>query len=106
MPAKPAEKIECVNPNTGGKMNIDAKTYELFSKAIYHVLKENKQGLTYTELVDAIKKWFKGNKTAFRRSVEWYAVTVKHDMVANRIIETVSDKGKKLNKLPDRKRSK
>jgi hypothetical protein len=106
MTSKPAEKIECVNPNTGGKMNIDAKIYELFSKAIYHVLKENREGTTYTELVNGIKKRFKENKTAFRGSVEWYAVTVKNDMVANGIIETLSDKDKKLNKLTDRKRSK
>jgi hypothetical protein len=106
MPAKSLEKIACVNPNTGGKMNIDAKTYELFSKAMYHVLKENRQGITYTELVNGIKKYFKENKSGFRGSVEWYAVTVKHDMVANGIIETLSDKGKKLNKLTDRKRSK
>lgn len=106
MPAKSPEKIACVNPNAGGKMNIDAKTYELFSKAIYHVLKENRQGITYTELVNGIKKYFKENKSGFRESVEWYAVTVKHDMVANGIIETLSDKGKNLNKLTDRKRSK
>jgi len=52
MPAKSPEKIACVNPNAGGKMNIDAKTYELFSKAIYHVLKENRQGITY-----GTRKW-------------------------------------------------
>ena len=52
MRAKSPEKIACINPNTAGKMNIDAKTYELFSKAIYHVLKENRQGITY-----GTRKW-------------------------------------------------
>ncbi len=34
------QKVECLNPNTGGKMNIDKGTYDLFSKAIYHTLKK------------------------------------------------------------------
>jgi hypothetical protein len=99
MPAKFAEKIECVNPNTGGTMNIDARIYELFSKTIYHVLKENKRGLAYTEIVEGIKKCFKETKTVFKGSIEWYAVTVKHDMVAKGIIETYVEKGKKLHNL-------
>ena len=104
MPTKIADKVECRNPNTGCKMNIDAKVYEIFSKAIYHVLKQNRQGITYTELVTGIKKCFKEQRTLFTGSVEWYAVTVKHDMVANGIIETLTKKGKKLHKLSATKR--
>jgi hypothetical protein len=99
MATKSVERIECLNPNTGGKMHIDASIYELFSKAIYHVLKENKQGVTYTEIVAGIKKCFKENKTIFKGSIEWYTVTVKHDMVASGIIETYTVKGKKLHRL-------
>ena len=81
MPAKISEKVECLNPNTGGKMKIDAAIYENFSKAIYHTLKQNKKPVTYTEIVAGIKKCFREEKTKFRGSVEWYAVTVKHNMV-------------------------
>ena len=105
MPTKIPDKVECRNPNTGGKMNIDAKVYEVFSKAIYHVLKQNKQGVTYTEIVKGIKTCFKKQRTAFSGSVEWYAVTVKHDMVANGIIESFTEKGKKLHKLSPQKRT-
>ena len=105
MPSKIGEKIECLNPNTGSKMNIDAKVYEIFSNAIYHVLMENKQAVTYTDIVKGIKKCFKKQKTAFSGSVEWYAVTVKHDMVANGIIESFTEKGKKLHKLSPQKRT-
>ena len=28
------QKVECLNPNTGGHMNIDKNIYDLFSKAI------------------------------------------------------------------------
>jgi len=99
MPAKSTGKIECLNPNTGGRMNIDGKIYELFSKAIYHTLKKNKQGITYSEIVNGIKERFKEQRTIFKGSVEWYAVTVKHDMVANGVIDTFTEKGRKLHKL-------
>jgi hypothetical protein len=42
MAVKPVEKIECLNPHMGRRMSIDVKIYDLFSKAIYHVLKGKK----------------------------------------------------------------
>ena len=98
MPAKSITKVECHNPNTGGKMNIDAAIYALFSKAIYAVLK-TQQGITYTDIVTGIKKWFKQQKIIFNGSVAWYAVTVKKDMEAHGIIEVYMEKGKKLHRL-------
>jgi hypothetical protein len=53
--------------------------------------------------VNGIKQCFKEKKTVFKGSVEWYAVTVKHDMVANGVIETFTEKGKKLHKLKSQK---
>jgi hypothetical protein len=99
MPVKNISKVECINPTTGRRMNIDAGIYELFSKAIYYELKGKKRGITYTDIVNGIKKCFKEKKTVFKGSVEWYAVTVKHDMEANNIIETFTEKGKKLHRL-------
>lgn len=93
-----SEKVECLNPNTGGKINIDKDTYDLFSKAIYHTLKKGK-ALTYTEVVDGIKDCFKQQKTKFKGSVSWYAVTIKHDMHARGIIEVFTEKGKKLHRV-------
>ena len=93
-----SQKNECLNPNTGGKMNLDKKVYELFSKAIYHTLKKN-QPLTYAQIVEGIHKCFKEQKTKFDGSVSWYAVTVKNDMHARGIIEVFTEKGKKLHRL-------
>lgn len=93
-----SEKIECLNPNTGGRMNIDKKIYDLFSKAIYHTLKK-KQPLSYTQIVESIYDRFKQQKTKFEGSVSWYAVTVKHDMHARGFIEVFTEKGKKLHRL-------
>lgn len=99
MPAKSTRKIECLNPNTGRKMKIDASIYELFSKTIYHTLKKNKQGITYTDIVSGVKQCFKEQRTTFKGSAAWYAVTVKNDMEANGVIETITEKGKKLHRL-------
>ena len=99
MPTKTAfQKVECLNPNTGGRMNIDKKTYDLFSNAIIKTLKNN-QPLTYTQIVEGIEDCFKQQKTKFDGSVSWYTVTVKHDMHARGVIEVFTEKGKKLHRL-------
>jgi len=99
MPTKPAtQKAECLNPNTGGRMNISKEIYDLFSKAIYHTLKKS-QPLTYSQIVEGIYDCFKRQKTKFDGSIEWYAVTVKHDMHARGVIDVFSEKGKKLHRL-------
>jgi len=92
-------KIECLNPNTGRRLSIDSTIYELFSKAIYDTLKKEKKGITYTELFNGIKNRFSEEKTPFKGSVGWYAVTVKHDMVARHIIETWIENGTRLHTL-------
>ena len=92
------QKVECLNPNSGGRMNIDKKTYDLFSKAIYHTLKKN-QPLTYSQVVEGIYDCFKNQKTKFDGSVEWYAVTVKNDMHARGMIEVFMEKGRKLHRI-------
>ncbi len=100
MPAtKPAAKVECINPNTGGRMNIDAATYELFSNAIYHTLKEKKEPLTFTQIVDGIKECLRQQKTNFAGSVEWYAITIKNDLQSKGVVEAFTAKGKKLHRI-------
>lgn len=92
------QKVECLNPNTGGRMSIDKATYDLFSKAIYHTLK--KEGaITFTQLTEGVQDCFKQQKTKFDGSIGWYAVTVKNDMQARAVIEAFMEKGKKLHRL-------
>ena len=98
MATKSLQKVECLNPNTGGSMKIDRDIYDLISKAIYHTLKKEK-AVTFTELVEGIEDCFKKQKTKFDRSVGWYAVTVKNDMHARGVIEEYSEKGKKMHRL-------
>lgn len=98
MPTTKTAKVECLNPNTGGRMNIDKEIYDLFSKAIYQTVKKGK-ALTYSQIVEGIKDYFKKQKIKFDGSVEWYAVTVKHDMHARGILHVYTEKGRKLHSL-------
>ena len=92
------KKAECLNPNTGSRMNIDKDTYDLFSNAIRQVL--NKRGkVTFTELVESLYEDFEKREIKFNGSVEWYAITVKKDLEARRVIEVVKEKGRTLNRL-------
>jgi len=93
-----SKKAECLNPNTGGRMNINKSTYDIFSKAIYHTLKKN-QPLTYSQIVEGIHDCFRQQKIKFDGSVEWYAVTIKNDMHARGVIEVFTEKGKKLHRI-------
>jgi hypothetical protein len=92
------QKVECLNPNTGGKMNIDKDIYDLFSKAIYHTLKKG-EALTYTQMVEGVQDCFKEQKVKFDGSVSWYAVTIKNGMESKGVIETFTEKGKKMHRL-------
>jgi uncharacterized protein DUF6958 len=92
------EKIECTNPNTGGRMQIDADIYNLFSTAIQHTLKGGKE-LTFTEMVEGIEDYIKSKKIPFKKSAGWYGVTVKHDLQVRKIIEVYVENGRKLHKL-------
>jgi hypothetical protein len=105
MPAKtPPQKTECLNPNTGRSMKIDREVYDLFSQTIYHTLKKEK-ALTFSEIVEGLKDCFKKDRIKFKKSVPWYAVTVKNDMEVRGVIETFNEKGKKLHRLKEKSRS-
>jgi len=98
MPAKTVpQKVQCLNPNTGGRMNIDKDTYDLFSKAIYHTLKKS-EPLTFSQVVEGIYDCFKQQKTKFDGSVEWYALTVRNDLHARGTID-VFTQGRKLHRI-------
>ena len=75
-------------------MNIEKTTYDLFSKAVYHVVKSGKV-ITFTQIVEGVEDCFKKDKIKFKGVVEWYAITVKNDMHARGILKVFTEKGKK-----------
>jgi hypothetical protein len=91
-------KHECLNPHSGRSMFIDKEIYDMFSKAITHVLKEEKQ-LLFSGIVDNLHSYFENRNIKFERSVDWYAISVKNDMEARGLIKTHVEKGKKWNSL-------
>ena len=96
--AKLLSKVECFNPNTGRRMSIDGETYQLFAKAIKQTLKGGK-AISFSEMVEDVKKYFRVNGIAFKKSVPWYAVTVKNDLQVRNTIEVFTEKGRKLHRL-------
>lgn len=94
----PVSKVECLNPNTGARMNIDAEIYALFVRAIQEALQGGK-AITYSAMVEGIKAYLIRSKSNFGGSVGWYAVTVKNDMEVRRQLEVFIEKGRKLHKL-------
>ena len=93
-----ASKVECLNPNTGAHMNIDAEIYALFAKAIRQTLKGGK-AITLSAMVEGIHDYLMRRKSNFSGSIPWYAVTVKNDMQVRGKLEVFIEKGRKLNKL-------
>lgn len=93
-----AAKTECLNPNRGGRKHIDKATYDLFSKAIYHVLKQEKT-ITFTQLAEGIEDCFRQQRTTFKGSIGWYAITVQKHMEARGVMEAFTEKGKKMYRL-------
>ena len=95
---KTINKIECTNPQTGSKFKIDADIWTLFNRAITEVLSGGK-ALTYTEITAGVKKFITKNKIPFKKSISWYAVSVKLDMETRGMIEAYTEKGKKLHRM-------
>ena len=86
-------------------MNIDEETYRLFVEAIRDSLKERKP-LTFSEIVQKIKSYFKKSKTEFPGSVDWYAVAVKNDMQVRGQLKVYTEKGKKLHMIGNSRQTK
>ena len=98
MPTAKPSTIECLNPNTGRRMNIEKTTYDLFSKAIYHAVKAGK-AITFTQIVEGVGDCFKKDKIIFDGAIGWYAITVKNDMHARGILKVFTEKGNKLHSI-------
>ena len=96
--AAKTKKVECLNPNTGRRMNIEKSIYELFSRTITQTLKE-KGSITFTQMVKGVHDRFKQQETSFAGKVEWYTVSVKNNMHARGVIEVYTEKGKKLHRI-------
>jgi hypothetical protein len=100
------KKVTTTHPRTGSQFNIDSDIYEPFKAAILQSLKGSK-GKTFTELTNDVVKIIKKKMPGFKKSIPWYTISVRLDLETRGIVETFTEKGKKLNRLsPTPKREK
>ncbi len=93
-----AKKTTTTHPRTGSEFKIDADIYVPFKAAILQSLKGSK-GKTFTELTDDVVKILRKKLPGFKGSVPWYTISVRLDLETRGIVETFTEKGKKLNRL-------
>lgn len=93
-----ATKSVATHPRTGREMKMDAAIYEPVRAAIIQSLKGSK-GKTFTELADDVVKTIRKKLPAFKGSIPWYTISIRLDLETRGIVETFTEKGKKLNRL-------
>lgn len=94
---KPKKTIT-THPRTGSQFNIDDEIYLPFKAAILQSLKGSK-GKTFSELTSDVVKIIKKKMPGFKKSISWYTISIRLDLETKGIVETFSEKGKKLNRL-------
>jgi hypothetical protein len=98
--AKP-KKTTTTHPRTGSQFNVDAAIYEPFKAAILQSLKGSK-GKSFTELSGDVVTIIRKKIPDFKRSIPWYTISIRLDLETRGIVETFTEKGKKLNRLKSR----
>lgn len=93
------KKVTTTHPRTGSQFNVDADIYEPFKAAIIQSLKGSK-GKTFGDLTDDVVKIIKKKMPGFKKSIPWYTISIRLDLETRGIVETFTEKGKKLNRLP------
>lgn len=98
--AKPikTKKITTTHPRTGSQFAVAAEIYEPIKAAIIKSLKGSK-GKTFTALSDEVTHTIKKKMPGFTKSIAWYTISIRLDLETRGIVETFTEKGKKLNRL-------
>jgi len=89
------DTIRTLHPEKKQGVNISKEKYEIIRKAIFSVLKQNKE-MPFMKLARAVEKEVRGN---FEGSVTWYVTTVKLDMEARGEVKRVPNSRPQLVKL-------
>lgn len=93
-----AVKSTTTHPGSGREMKIDSSVYEPFKAAILQSLKGSK-GKTFTALTDDVANIIRKKKPHFTKSIPWYCISIRLDLETRDIVETFTEKGKKLTRL-------
>jgi hypothetical protein len=92
------KKTTVTHPVTGTERKIDAAIYEPVKAAIVQSLKGSK-GKTFTALTDDVVKIISKKIPGFKGSIPWYTISIRLDLESKGIVETFTEKGKRLNRL-------
>lgn len=98
MAVKPKQTVVLTHPRTGTQFAIEAAIYNPVKAAILQCLKGSK-GKTFTELTDEVVTIVKKKVPAFKGSIPWYTISIRLDLETKGVVETFTEKGKKLNRL-------
>lgn len=93
-----SKKVTTTHPRTGSQFNIGTEIYEPFKQAILQSLKGSK-GKTFTELTEDVEKIIRKKIPDFKKSIAWYTISIRLDLESRGIVETFTEKGKKMNRL-------
>jgi hypothetical protein len=93
-----ATKSTTTHPRTGREMKIDIAIYEPIKAAILQSLKGSR-GKTFTDVTDDVVKIIRKKMPEFKKSIPWYTISILLDLQTRGIVETFTEKGKKLNRL-------
>lgn len=96
--ATTSKKTTVKHPVTGTQRKFDSAIYEPVKAAIIQSLRKTK-GKTFTELSDDVVKIIQKKLPGFKGSIPWYTISVRLDLETRGIVETFTEKGKKLNRL-------
>lgn len=95
---KKTGKVVVTHPVTGTERKMDAAIYQAVKSAILQSLKSSK-GKTFTDLSDDVVKLIRKKMPGFRGAIPWYTISIRLDLETRGIVETFTEKGKKLSRL-------
>src|SRR6187455_2891783 len=95
---KSKEKTIVTHPVTGTERKFDSVIYAPVKMAILQSLKGSK-GKTFTELTDDVVRTIRKKMPEFKGSIPWYTISIRLDLETRGVVETFTEKGKKLNRL-------
>ncbi len=92
------EKVHLQHPEGKHAPAISRKIYDLFEGAVIDTLKK-KSPLPFAAIAEGAKNYIAKRDPQFDGSPEWYTVSVKLHLEATGVIETFTERGRKLHRL-------
>jgi hypothetical protein len=98
MAVRSKKNVVVTHPVTGTQRRFDQSIYDPVKQAILQSLR-NSKGKTFTELTDDVVKIIRKKMPGFKGSIPWYTISIRLDLETRGVVETFTEKGKKLNRL-------